>query len=314
MRLPDFFIVGHSKSGTTALYEMLRQHPEIFMPAAKEPWFFAEELHERTPPRPEGIPESVAEYAEWFADARSDQRVGEASPQYLRSQSAAANIAEVNPDARIVAIFREPASFLRSLHLQFVQTNVETESDLARALALEPRRREGHDVPAHTYWPTSLMYSGHTRYEAQLRRFHDVFPPDHVHVVIYEDFRADNEGTVRDILRFLGVDESVALAAVEANPTVQVRSQLLNEAVHAIGVGRGPLSRAIKAGIKSVTPDSLRRDAFHAVRERVVFSEPRTPDLQLTAELRKRLKPEVVAFGEYLQRDLVTLWGYDSGD
>ena len=52
MRLPDFFIVGHSKSGTTALYEMLRQHPQIYLPAAKEPWFFADELHERTPPRP----------------------------------------------------------------------------------------------------------------------------------------------------------------------------------------------------------------------------------------------------------------------
>jgi len=53
-RLPDFFIVGQPKSGTTALYEMLRRHPEIFMPASKEPWFFADELHERPPPRPEG--------------------------------------------------------------------------------------------------------------------------------------------------------------------------------------------------------------------------------------------------------------------
>ena len=40
-RFPDFFIVGHAKSGTTALYEMLRRHPQVFMPERKEPWFFA---------------------------------------------------------------------------------------------------------------------------------------------------------------------------------------------------------------------------------------------------------------------------------
>jgi hypothetical protein len=314
MRLPDFFIVGHSKSGTTALYEMLGQHPRIFLPAGKEPWFFAEELHERTPPRPEGIPESLAEYAEWFADAGAAQRVGEASPQYLRSQSAARNIAAVNPDARIIAIFREPASFLRSLHLQFVQANVETETDLARALDLESRRRNGQDLPKHTYWPKSLMYSEHTRYVEQLRRFHAVFPRSQVHVVVYDDFRADNEGTVRGILRFLEVDDTAAIAPVEANPTVQVRSQLLNELVQAVGVGRGPLSRALKGSIKRVTPRVVRRSAFHAMREHVVFSAPREPDVYVMAELRARLKPEVVAFSEYLQRDLVRLWGYDSVD
>ncbi len=61
-RVPDFFIVGHAKSGTTALYSMLRRHPQIFMPDAKEPWFFAEELHERTPPRPEGTPKTLEQY------------------------------------------------------------------------------------------------------------------------------------------------------------------------------------------------------------------------------------------------------------
>ncbi|HYB24626.1 MAG TPA: sulfotransferase, partial [Solirubrobacteraceae bacterium] len=82
-RLPDFFIVGHAKSGTTALYEMLRRHPDIYMPASKEPWFFAEELHERTPPRPEGTPQTLAQYAALFASAAPSQRAGEASALYL---------------------------------------------------------------------------------------------------------------------------------------------------------------------------------------------------------------------------------------
>ena len=60
--LPDFYIVGSAKSGTTALYQILRGHPQIFMPDSKEPWFFASELQEHTPPRPEGTPRTLEEY------------------------------------------------------------------------------------------------------------------------------------------------------------------------------------------------------------------------------------------------------------
>src|SRR3954469_129284 len=89
LRIPDFFIVGHSKSGTTALYEMLRRHPQIYMPDSKEPWFFADELPDGTPPRPEGTPRPLEQSSAWFAGAAAGQLVGEASPQYLWSQTAA---------------------------------------------------------------------------------------------------------------------------------------------------------------------------------------------------------------------------------
>src|SRR6476469_9314603 len=115
--IPDFFVVGHPKCGTTALHQMLMRQPEIFMPDSKEPWFFAEELHWRTPPRPEGTPRSLPEYAEWFAAARPGQTVGDGTAYSLWSKTAAANIASVNPAARIVAILREPASLLCSLLL-----------------------------------------------------------------------------------------------------------------------------------------------------------------------------------------------------
>ncbi|HLH15502.1 MAG TPA: sulfotransferase, partial [Solirubrobacteraceae bacterium] len=174
LRAPDFFIVGQPKSGTTALYEMLRRHPQIHMPDSKEPWYLASELLERTPPRPEGTPATLAEYLSWFAGARPDQRVGEASALYLWSRSAAGRIAELQPRARIVAILREPASLLRSLHMQFLRSYVETESDFETAMALEPARREGRHIPRHTYWPKALMYSEHVRYVEQLRRYHSL--------------------------------------------------------------------------------------------------------------------------------------------
>src|ERR1700691_3844946 len=121
-RVPDFFIVGHHKSGTTAMYEMLRPHPEIYMPAMKEPEFFG---RDRT--FGETRPQTYAEYLALFEAAGPRQLAGEASPSYLSSASAAKLIADVQPAARIIAILREPASFLNSLHLQLVRNHVQSE-------------------------------------------------------------------------------------------------------------------------------------------------------------------------------------------
>ena len=310
-KIPDFFIVGHPKCGTTALYEMLRHHPQIYMPDIKEPWFFASELHERTPPRPQGTPRTLAEYLPLFADARPGQRIGEASPHYLWSHTAAGAIAQVKPDARIIAILREPASFLHSLHLQFVQVYYEVETDFGKAIELEAERREGRHIPPYTYWPQMLMYSEHVRYVEQLRRYRAAFPEEQLLVLIYDDFRADNEATVRRVQRFLDVDDSAPVQLVEANPTVRARSRLLNELVHAVGVGRGPVSHAVKEAIKALTPSGPRRRALYAVQGRVVFGAPRAPDEVLLRELRRRFRGEVLALSEYLDRDLISLWGYD---
>jgi hypothetical protein len=310
-RTPDFFIVGQPKSGTTALHEMLRRHADVFMPTSKEPWFLADELHERTPPRPGGTARTLEEYLALFERARPEQRIGEASPLYLWSKTAAKRIAELRPDARIIAILREPASLLRSLHLQFIETYVETESDFRHAISLEPARREGRQVPRYTYWPKALLYSEHVRYVEQLRRYEALFPRERMMVLIYDDFRADNEATVRKILRFIEADDSGPVEVMEANPTVAVRSQRLHELVHAVSVGRGPVSLAVKGAIKAVTPRRLRREALFATQRRVVYAAPQPADEVFMLELRARFRDEVVALGEYLDRDLLSLWGYD---
>src|SRR6204780_4818563 len=151
-RTPDFFIVGQPKSGTTALYEMLRSHPQIYMPDMKEPLFFASDLR---PYLKEGgsvaqkpqFPATYDEYLSLFEPATAEQRIGEASSSYLRSRVAASAIAEAQPAARIIAILREPAGLLRSLHLQRLQEKIETEPDLEIALSLEDSRRRGIGVP-----------------------------------------------------------------------------------------------------------------------------------------------------------------------
>ncbi len=314
-RVPDFFIVGHQKCGTTALYLMLKRHPQVFMPELKEPRFFAPELRSRSEQRrrQSRLPETLEDYLALFAPARPEQRVGEATPTYLRSPSAAARIAEVAPAARIVAILREPADFLRSLHLQGVHNHLETETDLRRALALEGARREGRNIPRRSHSVEALLYSDHVRYVEQLRSFHAAFPEEQVLVLIYDDFRAANEATLRRVLGFLEVDDTPPVETVRTATLPAVRSGPLHQLAYAARVARrnpeavGPLARALGA----LTPALKRSDAVRAVWSRVVYTPARPPDGQLVLELRRRFKGEVQALSEYLGRDLVSLWGYD---
>jgi hypothetical protein len=315
-RTPDFFIVGHPKCGTTALYEMLRAHPQIYMPELKEPWFLASDMRPRfQPPRSAPPLETLEEYLALFAEADPQQRAGEASSSYLLSHTAAGEIAQLCPDARIIAILREPASFLRSLHMQLLRTHVESEKDLRRAIALDAPRRAGKKVPRRSHRPQLLHYSDHVRYVEQLERYRAVLPAEQLLVLIYDDFRLDNEGTVRSVLRFLGVDDGVAIAPRQANPTRQrMRSQLVDEVVNMVSVGRGLPAQAVKAVIKAITTDELRSGALRVTRRHVIHGEPDPADERVMRELRVRFKDEVVALSEYLGRDLVTLWGYDGGD
>jgi hypothetical protein len=297
---------------------MLRRHPEIYMPRVKEPQFFARnpdpaaggaggKSFERTGRYREG----VDQYLALFAAARDEQRVGEASTFYLWTPHAAGRIAAAQPQARIIAVLREPASFLRSLHLQMVQNHSETERDLRRAIALEGERRRGRRIPRGAHWPRALMYTDRVRYVEQLQRFHAIFGREQVLVLIYDDFRADNDATVRRVLRFLEVDDSVSLEVLQANPTVAVRSVWLDTMLRAVRGGHGPVSRAVRGAVKGLTTGGLRRRVIYPMRRRVLYREPRAPDDAYMQELRRRFNGEVIALSRYLDRDLVSLWGYD---
>jgi len=304
-------VIGNPKSGTTALYKMLRQHPQIFMPDFKEPRFFAPDAQVRAPKAGETAvrPRTLEAYKALFADARPDQLAGDGSPQYLRSPEAAARIAEQRPDARIIAILREPVSYLRSYHTDSVKSNLENERDLGAAMALEAERRAGRRLPPGIENPAWLLYSEHVRYLEHLRRFEAVFGPEQILVLIYDDYRSDAEATVRRVLNFLGVDESIPLPIVETQrETLQgVRFLGLHRLTRAIKMARHRPERAnpVLRTIGRLTP----RSAGKAWR-RVVYTQPREPAEDFLLDLRRRLKPEVAALGEHLDRDLLGLWGY----
>jgi hypothetical protein len=323
MRVPDFFIVGSPKTGTTWLHATLRKHPQIFMPKIKEPQFLASDArprarHERAS-RELGYPKTLEDYLALFEDAMPTQLVGEATPTYLWSRTAAENIAGLQPDARIIAILREPASFLHSLHNAFLRGRNEAEPDLRKAMALEADRREGRHIPRRSHRPQFLQYSEHVRYVEQLRRYHRHFPAERVLVLIYDDFRNDNAASVRKVLQFLEVDDESPIAVKRANVTKQpLRSRRARRMMNSISRGQGPVARSTKMTVKALTTIPVRHAVRDGVRQMTRRERARTeappPDDRLMLELRKRFKGEVVALSEYLDRDLVTLWGYQDID
>ena len=316
-RVPDFFIVGHARSGSSALYQMLRSHSQVFMPERKEPRFFASDLPTRYKPgHPNKLGETYDDYLALFDGAKPEQRVGEASPTYIWSQTAPELISIAQPSARIIAILREPASFVRSLHIKLVQRGVETEKSLRKALALEESRRQGRELGGRVLarFPQALIYTDRVRYAAQVRRLRELFSQERVLVLIYDDYKRDNEGTVRKVQRFLDVDDAVPIAFSEINHTVRVRSERLHTLSRRVASGQSPTARAARAAARTLAPRGVIRESAVAIGDRLLFAPPRAPDEGVMLALRRRFKPEVVALSEYLERDLVSLWGYEQLD
>src|SRR6478736_5035531 len=117
----------------------------------------------------------------------------------------------------MIAILGEPAIFSLALHLNLLTHVTESEKDCRKAVALDDARRQGREIPRYAFWPGALIYSDRVRYVEQLRRYHAVFPREQVLVLIYDDFRADNAGTVQRILRFLDIDDSWPVPVLDAN-------------------------------------------------------------------------------------------------
>ena len=131
---------------------------------------------------------------------------------------------------------------------------------------------------------------------------------------VVEELPREDETTSQRILRFLEIDDSWAVPVLDANPTVAVRSLRADAAVRRLYAGRGPVWRALRGALTAMVPDRARRGLSRTLRRRVVYGGPPPADQAFMLELQRRFKPEVAALSEYLQRDLIKLWGYDALD
>lgn len=195
----NFFIVGAPKCGTTAWYEYLRSHPDIFFPELKEPCFFALDF-----PQIRHIA-SEADYSRLFAGSGA-KVIGEASADYLFSQSAAEGIRNYNEHAKILILLRDQEEYLPSLHNQHLWGFWEEIEDFETAWKLSGRRPPD-TIPASCTVPRMLDYAALGRFNEQVGRFLDAFPPQQVLVIRFREWVDNPRDAYLKILAFLGLED-----------------------------------------------------------------------------------------------------------
>lgn len=200
-RIPDFFIVGAPKCGTTALYAYLRAHPSIFAPM-KELHYFSQDF-----PR-YGRFKSRPEYLALFEGAEAEGKiVGDASVFYLYSEVAIRNIAAANPAAKVIIMLRDPVEMAPALHRQKVVSLDEDVGDFAAAWQLQESRARGDRVPRRCREPKHLQYQQVCSFAPQLERVAQHLPREQVRIVVFEEFARDPLAAYREILSFLGLPD-----------------------------------------------------------------------------------------------------------
>lgn len=290
MRKPDFFIVGAAKCGTTALYEYLSQHPDIFMPAEKEPAYFCADLNPRR--------RSEEEYLQLFAAAHGQKRIGEASSSYLYSEQAAVELRKFCPAARIIIMLRNPVDMLQARHAQMYYHCMEDIEDFGEALAAEQERKEGRRPARPEHSIRHLFYRETAKYAEQIQRYFNLFPADQIKIIIFDDFRSETARVYRDVCEFLDVDPSFEPTFRVVNENRRVRSKLLQQLLEV----PGPMLRKIG---RPLTPRALRHKVMKELRQINSTPAPRNPlDVDLRRALQAELRPEVMRLSQLLHRDL----------
>jgi hypothetical protein len=197
--LPNFLIIGAQKAGTTALYAYLRRHPQITGPSWKEVSFF-----DRHYARGE------AWYRGNFPNAlRARGLVGEASPSYLFHPLAPERVAAMVPEAKLVALVRNPVDRAFSHYQHEVALGREPlsfedalEAEDERLRGEEERMRADPVYFSRPWW--DYTYRARGRYAEQLERWFAVFPREQLLIVPNEDLDAEPERTHARVLEFAG--------------------------------------------------------------------------------------------------------------
>ena len=202
MPKPNFFIVGAPKCGTTALSHYLRDHQNVFISAPKEPHYFATDI-----PRYR-IVSTEEDYYKLFDDANDKHlAIGDASVLYLYSNEAIQNIHEFDPNAKIIAMFRNPADLVYSMHSQLIYSRDENEEDFGKAWELTEQRKNGDCVPHLCRDEKVLYYDEIAKMGEQLESLLSIFPQSQIKVIFFEDFVKNTHQVYSDVLEFLGLPD-----------------------------------------------------------------------------------------------------------
>lgn len=269
----DFFVPGFSKCGTTTLFEVLNQHPDIFIPDAKEPNYF-------------GLATAVKTF-EWYQSlylpAKTGQLKGDCSTFYTAAASDEKSCQEIyqhNPEAKFIFIARDPVSRVessfREMHNSSPKYGFDTPFKLSDAMLSVPQIIDD------------------SAYHSRLKTYLDVFGEDRVLILLMEDLKNDHEGTARRCYNFLGLTPPEE--SFEQVPHVNRGEEKLYDSAL---FRRMRNSRFVGSWLSRVSVDKQDRYA-RKFGLRKLFSEPVEWDERAVDFFMTRLQGEVEGFSKYI--------------
>jgi hypothetical protein len=286
MTLPNFMIIGVAKAGTTSLYRYLDQHPQVFMCPVKGTNFFGYEDARAWKWTDEGDPpllrnfqvKTIEAYEATFAGASDEIAIGEVSPQYFRSPTAARRIHECIPDVKLAASLRNPADRAFSGFLMRTRRG-----EVVKSMYEELTPEASHVMEGFYY--------------KRLKRYFDIFPKHQIQILIFEEFKQDPAKAVVDLFDFLGVDTNfVPDTSTRHNPAGVPKNRLLNRLF---------FDPALIRTAKLVLPESVQRIAKRVQQQNL--KTPPKPPADLRAKLLDLYREDILKLEALLDRDL-SIW------
>lgn len=275
---PNFLYIGTSKAGSTWLFNVLAQHHQVFLASSKGLYYFDSHFD-----RGEDW------YLGHFADGGDRPARGEVSHSYLSSPQAAARIAALNPDMRLLVCLREPVDRAFSDYLDLVK-NGQYDGPFADAIERFPR----------------LLDRG--RYATHLRRYYELFPREQIQVQLFDDLRADAQRYADATFDFLGVDRLRL-------PSSDLKSRM--PAGTPRSVTAASAAKAVSRAVKRVGLNRLRSKVKRSAVVRNALYRPYrddrpTVDPALAGELRRGFAREMMELDRLLGMPVSTRWGYSA--
>jgi hypothetical protein len=281
------------------MHHYLAQHPQVFMPAKKEIHFFGSDLQ-----FVDRLAADENDYLAMFGGAAPDALIGEASPYYLYSTSAAEEILAFAPAARVIIMLRNPVDqayshfCARRLSGTFARGQEHLRS--FEEVRAEPERRRGRALPPGAppdpLKARYLLYTDFARYAEHVERYLRAFGRSRVHVVWFEQLAAEPAAAFRDVCLFLGVDPTF-----RPDLTVRYRSRRPRLAP-AVKVLAAPPELLRRIG-RRLLPSGLRR-LFLERLWRWAAPGPRPLDPTTRRTLQEVFRPDIRRLETLLDRDL----------
>ncbi|MBD2577469.1 sulfotransferase [Oscillatoria sp. FACHB-1406] len=292
MTLPNFLIIGVQKSGTTSIYNYLKQHPQIYMSPVKETNFLSRDWEKNPATKSQSVApkiDSFKKYCELFDEVKDEIAIGEASPNYLFHYDISIPLIQrYVPEAKLIAILRDPTERAHSDYLMHIRDAIDTQ------------RRNLLD---------QIKYSSHTSYTLrkgfygqQLQHFYDRFDRQKIRVYLYDDLRVDAEKFMQEIYRFLEVDDNYC-------PDVSRRSQVAkipkNQTINRILKKQNPLRTTVSSILKAFMPVEMRQTIRSSLIE---LNSDEKSIVKITPEEREALvefyRHDILQLQDLIDRDL----------